>query len=229
MSTRAVVHELPGLRGCVRAFRDREHAGATLARMLRGHVAADAVVLAIPAGGVPVAVPIARDLSLPLQVAPVSKVLLPWTTEAGCGAVAFDGSVLVDEDAVAQCGVGAGALQRSIGVARDKVATRVRQLAEGVLPDVAGREAIVVDDGIAAGFTMRAAIRALRRCGASRVVIAVPTAYARALDALATVADAIHCASVREGRPFAVADAYATWADVSDADAAAILAAARRG
>src|SRR5919201_4629072 len=78
-------------------FRDRAHAGRELAKMLEEFRGTAALVLAIPAGGVPVAASIASELGLPLDVAPVSKVLYPWTTESGYGAVAFDGSVWLDD------------------------------------------------------------------------------------------------------------------------------------
>jgi predicted phosphoribosyltransferase len=87
------------------AFRDRQAAGARLAGMLERYRDSDAVVLAIPAGGVPVGAAIAKALGLQLQVAPVSKVLFPWTTEGGYGAVAFDGSVWIDEGAVENYGL----------------------------------------------------------------------------------------------------------------------------
>src|ERR671931_932061 len=82
-------------------FRDRGHAGRELAAMLEEFRGSAALVFAIPAGGVPVAAAIARELGLPLDVAPVSKVLYPWTTESGYGAVAFDGSVWLDEERIA--------------------------------------------------------------------------------------------------------------------------------
>src|SRR5919204_433795 len=86
-------------------FRDRAHAGRELAKMLEEFRGAAALVLAIPAGGVPVAAAIAAELGLPLDVAPVSKVLYPWTTESGYGAVAFDGSLWLDESRMESYGL----------------------------------------------------------------------------------------------------------------------------
>src|SRR3989337_982054 len=96
----ANVFEHSDLRNRVRMFRDRAHAGQILADMLRSYRASDALVLAIPAGGVPVAAAIARALELPLDVAVVSKITLPWNTESGYGAVAFDGTGCLNQDLV---------------------------------------------------------------------------------------------------------------------------------
>jgi predicted phosphoribosyltransferase len=204
------------------AFRDRAAAGARLAAMLESYRGSDAVVLAIPAGGVPVAAQIAKTLSLPLQVAPVSKVLLPWTTESGFGAVAFDGSVWIDDAAVEQYGLTPAQIQKATADARGKVERR-RARFSGKEIALAGKTVILVDDGIAAGSTMRTAIAALRTLGAGRIVVAVPTAHERSLDLLRTLADDVICADIRGGMRFAVADAYEQWHDLTDDEVQAML------
>src|SRR5438094_2525316 len=198
-------------------FRDRVHAGRELAKMLEEFRETAALVLAIPAGGVPVAAAIASELGLPLDVAPVSKVLYPWTTESGYGAVAFDGSVWLDESRMSGHGVSATQVERALAEARAKVERRLARLRMGRAPLVLeGRAVIAVDDGIAAGATMRAAISALRRAGAASVIVAVPTALKSALEAVSQLSDAAYCANVRGGASFAVADAYAQWRDLGD-------------
>jgi predicted phosphoribosyltransferase len=205
-------------------FRDRNHAGRELAGMLEEFRGSAALVLAIPAGGVPVAAALAAELGLALDVAPVSKVLYPWTTESGYGAVAFDGSVLLDEAAIAANGVKPEEVEKAVGTARAKVESRLKRLRAGRSPlAVSGQTVILVDDGIAAGSTMRAAIGALRRQRAERVFVAVPTAHRRALDAISRVADEAYCANVRAGASFAVADAYAEWRDLGDDEIAAMI------
>src|SRR5438105_2540508 len=205
-------------------FRDRAHAGRELAKMLDEFRGTAALVLAIPAGGVPVAAPIATELGLPLDVAPVSKVLYPWTTESGYGAVAFDGSVWLDESRMSGHGVSAAQAERAVAGARAKVERRLARL-RGAQPPLAleGRAVMAVDDGIAGGSTMRAAIAALRRAGAASVVVAVPTAHKNSLDAISKLADAVYCANVRGGVSFAVADAYAAWRDLGDDEIEALL------
>src|SRR5262249_21686955 len=128
-------------------FRDRAHAGRELAKMLDEFQGTAALVLAIPAGGVPVAAALAGELRLPLDVAPVSKVLYPWTTESGYGAVAFDGSVWLDESRMSGHGVSPAQAERAVGEARAKVERRLARL-RGERPPLAleGRTVIAVDD-----------------------------------------------------------------------------------
>lgn len=205
-------------------FRDRDAAGARLAEMLAKYKGRSAIVLAIPAGGVPVGAAIARELGLPLRTAPVSKVLYPWTTESGFGAVAFDGSVWIDQAAVEGYGLTSSQIEKATADARAKVERRSRKLCRGdVFTDFAGKTVILVDDGIAAGSTMRTAIAALRKLGAGSIVVAVPTAPSRSLDGLRRLADEIVCPNIRGGGSFAVADAYEEWRDLTDDEVEAIL------
>ncbi|MBI2961674.1 MAG: phosphoribosyltransferase [Betaproteobacteria bacterium] len=195
-----------------------------LAGMLERYRGSEALVLAIPSGGVPVAAEIAKSLGLTLDVVPVSKVLLPWTTESGYGAVAFDGSVWIDDEARSRWNLTREQMDQGINEARVKVARRNFRLRGGrALPAVADRPVILVDDGIAAGSTMRTAIAALRKLKPSEIVVAVPTAHREALDAIARLADQVCCANVRGGFSFAVADAYEIWRDLSEDEVAAVL------
>jgi len=203
------------------AFRDRPAAGRSVAAML-GKYRDDAIVLAIPAGGVPVALQVAKALSLPLQVIPVSKVLFPWTTEGGFGAVAFDASVWIDDAAVENFGLKPGQIDKAVADARAKVERRRARFCRSEV-DPGDKTVILVDDGIAAGSTMRTAIAALRKHGAKKIVVAVPTAHDRSLDALRTLADEIVCADIRGGTHFAVADAYEEWRDLTDEEIEAML------
>jgi len=203
------------------AFRDRPAAGRSVAAML-GKYRDDAIVLAIPAGGVPVALQVAKALSLPLQVIPVSKVLFPWTTEGGFGAVAFDASVWIDDAAVENFGLKPEQIDKAVADARAKVERRRARFCRSEI-DPGDKTVILVDDGIAAGSTMRTAIAALRKHGAKKIVVAVPTAHDRSLDALRTLADEIVCADIRGGTHFAVADAYEEWRDLTDEEIEAML------
>src|SRR5512139_1134681 len=119
---------LPELRDRIGIFRDREHAGEVLACMIAEGLAGKGIVLAIPAGGVPVAAVIARRLGLPLDLAVVSKVLLPWDTEAGYGAVAYDGTVRLNEPLIAALGLTPQVVEAGIAATRERVARRVRTL-----------------------------------------------------------------------------------------------------
>lgn len=224
MNTRGAIHELPELRNRTAVFRDRAHAGEVVSGMLELLRGADAVVFAVPAGGVPVAAVIAECLDCPLDVAVVSKITLPWNTEAGYGAVAFDGTVRLNRELIELLALGESVVRSGIAQTTEKVKRRVARLrGERPLPVLAGRLAIVVDDGLASGFTMLTAAEALRRQGAERLIVAVPTGHAEALENVTAETDAIYCANVREGRRFAVADAYARWSDVDETTAARII------
>jgi predicted phosphoribosyltransferase len=226
MAENMLVHEISSLRDRAPVFRDRAHAGEVLAGMLEAYRGGNALVLAIPAGGVPVAAEIARRLGVALDVAVVSKILLPWTTEAGFGAVAFDGSVWINEEDVLGYHLSRADVERSTASARAKVQRRLERLrGKRPLPAFTARRLILVDDGIAAGSTLRTAIAALRRQEPGEIAVAVPTGHLRSVQLIAELADAVYCANIRGGGRYAVADAYEEWRDVSEDEVAAILAA----
>lgn len=220
----AEIHDMARLRGRIHVFQDRTDAGHILAEMLAAYRQTDALVLAVPAGGVPVAATIAQQLQLPLDVAVVSKITLPWNQEAGYGAVAFDGSVLLNDELVLQLGLNEQQVQQGIARTRARVARRITLLrGERRFPPLTGRTAILVDDGLASGFTIRATVQAAAKALAERIIVAVPTAHQATIDALRDAVDAIYCPNIRRGRRFAVADAYRHWSDVDEAEAANIL------
>lgn len=220
----ASYHDEPSLRDRARVFANRADAGQRLAGMLHEFRGSGALVAAIPAGGVPVAAEIAAGLDLELDVLPVSKILLPWNTESGFGAVAFDGSAWVDERTVLRLGLSPDTVEQSTEQARAKVERRLTSLrGDRPLPELDGRTVLAVDDGIAAGSTLRVAVAAIRRLGADRVVVVVPTGHAGSVAAIAELADETWCANVRGGFSFAVADAYERWRDVSDQEIMGLL------
>ena len=215
--------ERPDLREQSYVFRDRAYAGEVVAEMLDAYRQSDAIVLAIPAGGVPVAAVIAQRLNIPLEVAVVSKITLPWNTEAGYGAVAFDGTVRLNEDLVAHLGLNEEQIQEGIDQTTQKVLRRVKSFRGArPFPNLAKHRAILVDDGLASGFTMLVAIKALRKSGAANISIAVPTGHWSALQKMVQEAETIYCANIRSGFSFAVADAYEAWTDVAEEEAVAI-------
>ena len=216
--------ELPELRNRVKVFHDREHAGEVLAGMLAEYRGTDTRVLGILAGGVPVAAAISRALDLPLDVAVVSKITLPWNTEAGYGAVAFDGTVCLNQDLVESLALGEAVVNDGIARTRDKVDARLKRLRGGrPFPDLRRQAAIAVDDGLASGYTLHAALAALRRLDTEKIIVAVPTGHADSVRRIAAECAAVYCANIREGRSFAVADAYERWTDVAEETAAGIL------
>ena len=214
--TGAIV-EAPSLRHRTHVFRDRTHAGAVLSDILSSYRGTDAIVLAIPAGGVPVGAVIARELEVRFDVAVVSKITPLFNTEVGFGAVSFHGEIRLNEPLVAQLGLSDEQIQEGIDRTKEKVERRMRQLrGERPFPDVSQRSTILVDDGLASGFTMRVAVESLRRLGATRILVAVPTGHQHAVQTIVQQVEVVYCANVRGGYRFAVADAYERWSDVGE-------------
>jgi putative phosphoribosyl transferase len=221
------VKDLPDLRDQAGVFRNREHAGEILAAMLAVYTDSDALVMAVPAGGVPVAKVIADQLDLPLDIAVVSKITLPWNAEVGYGAVAFDGTVRLNNDLVARLGLTDEEIQHGISTTSAKVAHRVKNLrGEQALQDLATSHIILVDDGLASGFTMQVAVEALQKAGTKSISVAVPTGHQRSVERIAAAVETLYCANIRSGYHFAVADAYVRWSDVGEKEVVSLLAGA---
>jgi predicted phosphoribosyltransferase len=211
-------------RQAVALFNNREQAGSVLATMLEAFRDTDAIVVGIPAGGMPVAAAIASQLMLELNFIVVKKVSPPDNTEFGYGAIAADGTVLINEDLPARLGLDEEAVQQGIAIARHKVEQRERLFRHylAAVP-LAGRDVILVDDGLATGITYRTAITAMHKQGVNSIIGAVPTAHHESLTQMAQHLDRIYCANVRAGFRYAVADAYRHWHDISDEEVIALL------
>ena len=177
-------------------FRDRSEAGAKLATRLMPLRESQPVVVALPRGGVPVAHEIATALGAPLDVLAVRKLGAPGNPELGMGAIAEDGTGVIDQGTVKALGVSEGNLRSII----DREAAELRRrvaLYRGERPalDLTGRTVIVVDDGVATGVTDTAALRAIRSRGPEKVVLAVPVCAPEAARMLAKEADEVVCLS----------------------------------
>ena len=219
-----MIIDLLELREKERVFESREDAGQRLSDMLADYKDCGGIVLAIPAGGVAVGAAIAENLNLALDVAVVSKVTPAWNSEVGFGAVAFDGTVRLNEEMLPQFGLSDEQIKERVKFAAAKVGRRVKTMREGRrFPELAERTVFLVDDGIASGFTLRVAVEAIKGQGASEVIIAVPTGHLQAIKDLEKMVKAIYCANVRSGRSFAVADAYQRWFDVDEEEVLEIL------
>ena len=217
------IFDLLKLRNRVRVFRDRASAGKVLAGMLAEFRGSDAMVMGIPAGGMAVAVEIAGVLSLPLDIAVVSKITLPWNSEAGYGAVAFDGTVMLNEQFLSRLNLSDQEIQTGIKKTEQKVSRRMTMFrGDRPLPDFK-RPIILVDDGLASGFTLRVAMKALRQNGATNIILAVPTAHSESMQTVLEEVEAIYCPNLRSGLSFAVADAYEQWSDLDEQEVVRIL------
>jgi putative phosphoribosyl transferase len=197
----------------VRRFQDRKQAGLELASKLASLAGRDdVVVLGLARGGVPVAAAVAHEIGAPLDVFAVRKLGVPWQQELAFGAVASGGVRVLNEDVVQTLPLPAEVIDEIAEREEDELRRR-EQAYRGDRPplEVAGKVAVLVDDGIATGSSMRAAVAALRRREPSKVVIAVPVAPRETCRALAKDVDAIICAATPE--PFR---AVGVWYDHFD-------------
>ena len=207
----------PRFRSRTHLFRDRCEAGRSLAGMLSGKIRGDALVLAIPSGGVPVGYCICQELEMPLDVVVVRKVPLPDNPEAGFGAVTLDGTLVLNERLVAELGLSEHVIRAMAASRFQEIKERLEKFRAGrEPPDLSGKDLVLVDDGLASGYTMLAAVRSIRKQSPKQVIVAVPTAHGEALDVISPEVDMAYCLNIRFGPAFAVADAYVNWYDLND-------------
>lgn len=221
------------MRGVGKMFNDRREAGGQLAEMLlslrdRGELdLRDAVVIALPRGGVPVACEVANALKAPLDVCVVRKVGSPYQPELAVAAVAEGGEIVVNEDIRRHLGLSPEEIEALAAPKRAEVEERVTKFRSGRPPvEVRGKTAILVDDGLATGATARTAIQVLRHRGAGRVILAVPVCPADSVDRFMGEADRLVFLSAPEDF-FAVGQWYYQFDQVSDDEVQAILQKAR--
>jgi putative phosphoribosyl transferase len=199
-------------------FSGRHDAGKQLGAFLATLPAiSNPLVLAIPAGGVPVGREVAVALGAPLSLAIVRKIRIPGSTESGFGAVTWDGKVLINERLRDALGLSARDVGVAVAETRENVKERVARFMGGrEIPSPAGKTVILTDDGLASGFTMLAAVQGIRHHDPARIIVAVPTASASSAAMVSRQADLLVCLNIRSSRVFAVADAYEQWYDLSD-------------
>jgi predicted phosphoribosyltransferase len=205
-------------------FRDRYDAGRHLARELRAYAdRPDVLVLALPRGGVPVAYEVARALHAPLDVFLVRKLGLPGHEELAMGAIATGGVRVLNEELVQVLDIAPDIIEEVAEEERAELERRERAFRDDRPPlDVRGRTVILIDDGLATGSTMRAAVAALRKQGPARLLVAVPVAAAATCRELQQEVDEVVC--VRTPEPFrAVGIWYDDFSQTSDEEVHALL------
>jgi putative phosphoribosyl transferase len=205
-------------------FKDRSEAGRLLAGALDHYRdRPDALVLALPRGGVPVGYEIAKTLHLPLDVFIVRKLGVPGEEELAMGAIASGGVRSLNKSVIEQLGIPESVID-SVSNREAKEVERREQLYRGDKPpiDVSNRVVVLVDDGLATGSTMKAAVAALRRQDPARIVVAVPTAPPEACDELRPNADEVVCAVTPEPF-FSVGLWYEHFDQTSDAEVTELL------
>jgi predicted phosphoribosyltransferase len=205
-------------------FQDRHEGGRRLVEGLSQYAGReDVVVLGLPRGGVPVAFEVASALHAPLDVFVVRKLGVPGHEELAMGAIASGGVRVLNDDVVAATGVSQEQIDAVAGREREQLELRERAYRGDRAPiDVQGRVAILVDDGLATGATMRAAVAALHDRGVNSIVVAVPTAPPETCAALRRQVDEVVCTLTPD--PFmAVGLWYRNFAPVSDEEVKELL------
>jgi putative phosphoribosyl transferase len=206
-------------------FQDRTDAGQRLAERLAPYRDQDPVVLALVRGGVPVAFEVARALNAPLDIVLVRKIGAPWAPELAAGAV-VDGATpetVLNADVVSAWAISDAYLQAEAKRELAEIERRRKlYLANRPRPPVTGRTAIVIDDGIATGATMRAALHALRRQAPKRLVAATPVAAEDTVKALRADADDVVCVAMPPGLG-AIGMYYLDFSQVSDEEVIDLL------
>ena len=209
-------------------LRDRREAGQLLAQQLRQYAGQpDVVVLALPRGGVPVAYEVASALDATLDVFLVRKIGMPGQEEYAVGALAGGGHKVLNRLLLEAYGIREEDLTETVAREHAELERREQEYRKGLPPlDVEGRTVILVDDGLATGSSMLAAVRALRAARPARIVVAVPVAPLQTCEDLRAVADEVVCVQTPE--PFlAVGQWYADFDQTSDREVKKLLARAR--
>lgn len=198
-------------------FENRHDAGRQLAAALRQYNDQPVVVLAIPNGGVPVALEVASALEADLDLVISRKIPLPLNPEAGFGAVADDGTIILNEETVKRMGLS----RQQIEYEASKIRAEIKQrslLYKGDRPlvRVSGKTVIIIDDGLASGITMIAAVQSVRHRHPREIVVAVPVASAIALKEVERVADRVVTCHKGFTPRFYISDFYSHWYELSD-------------
>ncbi len=206
-------------------FKDRFQAGKILAEKLGEYKSkSDAIVLAVPAGGVPVGYIVAKNLSISFDIIVVRKIQIPWNTEAGFGALSWDGEIVFNEPLLRSLNLRKDEIEDLVSKTKKIILGRLKKFrGDKPMPDIKGIDVILVDDGLASGFTMLAAVKSVKKMGAKKIIVAVPTSSVSAIRLLRSEVDMLVSLNVRSVPAFAVGDAYLEWHDLSDDEVKKIL------
>lgn len=212
------------------SYQDRSEAGQVLARDLNKiRFETRPVVLAIPNGGIPVGVEIAKSLDAELDAIIVRKLQVPGNPEAGFGALTSQGSLLLNEKLVRSIGLKQTQIDMVVKQTQDQIEKRkadYRGLVGIVEPSE--KDVILVDDGIASGYTMMAAIESVRSLAPNSITVVAPTASSSAAHLVGGEVSVLVCPRIESGFIFAVANAYKNWYDVPDSEVIDILESFRK-
>jgi putative phosphoribosyl transferase len=205
-------------------YKDRTHAGQVLATFLKEYKDSSLLVLALVNGGIPVGLEIAKLLQLDFNLIFVSKITPRFNSEVGYGAVSETGIININEGLVRRFGLQEREVEQDLKNTKRKIAQRVKEFylweKRGSLFN---REVLLVDDGIASGFTMLNAIETVKELKVKKVVVAVPTAPLVSYEKIAAATQEVICPDIQDVYSFAVADSYEHWYDISNEKAKIFL------
>ena len=212
------------LRNQIHVFVDRTNAGEILATHLSKYKnKKDAIILAIPAGGVPVAIQISKKLEINWDLILTRKLHIPWNKEAGFGAISWEGTTILNKPLVESLGLTLEEINSVVEKEKRIIHNRLRKFrGNKPFPNLNNKIVIVVDDGLASGFSMLVTVKALKQ-KVRKIVVAIPTAPVSAIKLVSSFADEIVCPNIRSGSFFAVAEAYKVWFDLTDNDVLELL------
>ncbi|UCC20323.1 MAG: phosphoribosyltransferase [Promethearchaeota archaeon] len=184
---------------------------------------------AIPNGGVPVTEGFCTRFKLNYDILIVRKIKIPYNTEAGFGSVTTDGTILINEPLLSQLNLSEQTVNNSIGLTNKEIKERLKfynkeiDLERFYLRYIKDRNIFILDDGLASGFTMLAAINMIRKYDAKKIFVAIPTAPLRSVSLVKSKIDELFCPNIRKVMWFAVADAYSNWYDVPESEVLEII------
>ena len=199
------------------AFENRYDAGRQLAAKLGEYLGKSVVVLAIPNGGVPVGMEVALALNADFDLIVARKIPIPINTEAGFGAIADDGTVILNDDLVRRLGLTQAQIDHQVNQVKAEIRRRRLLYRQDRPPAlVSNRIVIITDDGLASGYTMLATVKSMRSRKPKEIICAVPVSSAAAFEEVSKVADRVVTVVTGTQPRFAVADYYRNWHDLSD-------------
>lgn len=218
------------LRNCEAVFRDRNDAGRRLAAFMRQHrPVTDPLICAIPAGGVPIGLELAKGIPARMFLGVVRKLKIPWNPEAGFGSMTWNGKVYLNQEMVRILNLTREEIRQAVAETGKNIRERIDHFTGGLpIPPIHGRTVIITDDGLASGYTMMAAVNALNSENPDEIIVAVPTGSAKAVAMISGMVATTICLNLRDAYPFAVADAYQNWYDLDDEEVIRSLSLARR-
>jgi putative phosphoribosyl transferase len=198
-------------------FQNRAEAGSRLAAGLNEYAGQNVVVLGIPNGGVPLAIQVASLLKAELDVIICRKLSLPVNQEGGLGALADDGTMVINQEVIQNDGITSEQIEHEVNQVKANIRERyLLYKGETISPRLTGKTAIIVDDGLASGITMAVAVEAIRHRRPKQVIVGVPLASATGYNRVNKAADKVVVCAIAQMNRFYLADFYTNWRDISD-------------